>query len=396
MQLILFDDYARDNLLPLTFTRPVADLRVGILTIGEKWEKYTGLSPSCLTRDYLSARYPVEAGKDNLLVNGSLLPHPDLVKVLAGLRIGSSLKSGNILLGARMSLKEVMKFDAESWLEDAEEYKGTNSRVDYPWKIFSLNGQEIEADFQLLTRNRITAPLSTTVKILEPGNVFAEAGFKGEYFTLNASSGPIYLGRNSEIMEGSVIRGPFALCEGSVVKLSAKIYGPTTIGPYCKAGGEINNSVFHSNSNKAHDGFLGNAVIGEWCNLGAGTNNSNLKNNYAEVKAWNYPEERFIRTELQFCGLIMGDHSKCGINTMFNTGTVVGVSANIFGSGFPRNFIPSFSWGGASGMTTYQLNKVFEAAELVMQRRGVELTSEDRAILQHIFEDTARYRESFT
>ncbi len=216
---------------------------------------------------------------------------------------------------------------------------------------------------------------------------------KESHCTINTNNGPVFLGRDSEIMEGSVIRGPFALCEGAVVKMGSRIYGPTTIGPYSKVGGEINNAVIQGNSNKAHDGFLGNAVIGEWCNLGADTNNSNLKNNYSEVKIWNYPLNRFTKTGMQFCGLIMGDHSKCGINTMFNTGTVVGVSANIFGPGFPRNFIPSFSWGGAAGMITYNLDKALETASLVMERRGRELTKEDQEILQWIFEYSSRYRK---
>jgi len=393
MHLILFDDHAWDNLLPLTFTRPVADLRVGILTIAEKWEKHTRISPSCITQTYLSERFPVVTGRDNLLVNGSLLPSHELVRALTSLAPGEALKKDGILLGARMGEKDVEDFQILAWMESAAAYTGEVSLVDYPWKVFSLNGQEIESDFQLVTGERLSATLSETVGVIEPDNVFVEPGFRGSHFTLNASSGPVYLGKGSEIMEGSVIRGPFALCEGSVVKMAAKIYGPTTIGPSCRVGGEVNNSVLHSNSNKGHDGFLGNSVIGEWCNLGADTNNSNLKNNYAEVKVWNYPGERFIHTGLQFCGLIMGDHSKCGINTMFNTGTVVGVSANIFGSGFPRNFVPSFSWGGASGMTTYRMDKVLETAALVMERRGQELTDIDQKILQTIFDFSEKYRK---
>jgi UDP-N-acetylglucosamine diphosphorylase/glucosamine-1-phosphate N-acetyltransferase len=302
------------------------------------------------------------------------------------------LRKGDTLLGARMDREQVDGFREGDWIAGAIEYQGEISMVTHPWNIFSLNGQEIEADFQLLTEGRISETLDSSVRITEPGNIFVEPGFRGVHFTVNASTGPVYLGRGSEVMEGSVIRGPFALGESSVVKLGAKIYGPTTIGPRSKAGGEINNAVIHSNSNKAHDGFLGNAVIGEWCNLGAGSNNSNLKNNYADIKVWNYPQERFIRTGLLFCGLIMGDHSKCGINTMFNTGTVVGVGANIFGPGFPRNFIPSFSWGGAAGMTTYRLEKMMETATLVMERRDRQLTGEDREILSHIFTVTGRYR----
>ena len=392
MQLILFDDHSWDNLLPLTFTRPTATLRVGILTIADKWEKHLGSAPSYLTREYLSAKFPLAVGEDNLLINGGLLPNREVTEALEGLSPGNALKKGDVLLGARTGKMDVALFEPARWTGGAEEFGGDVSMVDFPWKIFRLNGQEIEADLPLITGGRESGKLSDTVQVLAPENVFVEPGFNGEHFTLNASTGPVYLGKDSEIMEGSVIRGPFALCEGSGVKLATKIYGPTTIGPFCKAGGEINNSVFQSHSNKGHDGFLGNSVIGQWCNLGADTNNSNLKNNYSEVKTWNYKKEGFIRTGLQFCGLIMGDHSKSAINTMFNTGTVVGVSANIFGAGFPRNFIPSFSWGGAQYMETYSMNKVLETAQLVMERRDEELTETDVAIIQHIFEATRKYR----
>jgi len=393
MQLILFDDHSWENLLPLTFTRPIADLRVGILTIAEKWEKHLGTSPSHLTQKQLSEKYRLLSGADNLLINGTLLPHKEITAALKGLRDGESLKKEDRLLGVRTGASGVDGFHPSLWMDSAKEYSGEISLLNFPWTIFRLNGQEIKADMELLTMGRTSEKLSDTVKVVAPENIFVEAGFKGKHITLNAATGPIYLGRDSEIMEGSVIRGPFALCESSTVKLSAKIYGPTTIGPNSKVGGEVNNCVIHSNSNKGHDGFLGNSVLGEWCNLGADTNNSNLKNNYAEVKVWNYPKERFINSGLQFCGLIMGDHSKCGINTMFNTGTVIGVSANIFGSGFPRNFIPSFSWGGAAGMTTYKMEKVEETAALVMDRRGQELTDTEKSILQWVFDYSKKYRK---
>jgi len=360
------------------------------MTIREKWEHYTGSQVSYMTRDYLAKKYPLVQSEDNLLVRGCLLPTRELVDAILALKPDETLAGEGEILASRISRAEhpEKKESAKTII-----FKGKYDLVDYPWKIFSLNGQEIEADYKILTHQRNSTPLSQTVQVINPENVFVEEGFSGEYFTLNASSGPIYLGRDSEIMEGSVIRGPFALGEHSVVKLGAKIYGPTTIGQHSRVGGEVNNSVILGYSNKGHDGFLGNSVLGEWCNLGADTNNSNLKNNYAEVKIWNYPENHFVKTGLQFCGLIMGDHSKCGINTMFNTGTVVGVSANIFGSGFPRNFIPSFSWGGGAGFMDYKPDKAFETMELVMERRGVNLTDIDREIYQYIFENTAKYRK---
>jgi UDP-N-acetylglucosamine diphosphorylase/glucosamine-1-phosphate N-acetyltransferase len=391
MNLILFDDQHRDNLLPLTFTKPVAELRVGILTIREKWEKRLGLKGSFLTQDYLQTKFTTSIAETNLLINGALLPDPALLGAIRQLKSGQSLKKENTLLALNTGSGEFNINDPE-WIDQAAGFPEAVSLIDYPWKIFTLNGQEITADYTLLTAGRKSAPLSETVNVLHHENVFVEEEFSGEFFTLNASAGPVYLGRGSEIMEGSVIRGPFAMGEHSTVKLAAKIYGATTIGPHCKAGGEINNTVLQGYSNKGHDGFLGNAVLGEWCNLGADTNNSNLKNNYTEVKVWNYPLNRFIKTGLQFCGLVMGDHSKTGINTMLNTGTVVGVSANIFGPGFPRNFIPSFSWGGASGLDDYKLEKAFETMEEVMRRREVELTETDKDIFRHIFKETEKYR----
>ena len=262
----------------------------------------------------------------------------------------------------------------------------------YEWDIFSKNGEAIQEDFNLITKDRKSQPIPEMVVAFHSENIFIEEGAKLPYCSLNATNGPIYIGKDSEIMEGSVIRGPFALCEHATVKLATKIYGATTIGPHSKVGGEVNNSVIFGYSNKGHDGFLGNSVLGEWCNLGADTNNSNLKNNYAEVRLWDYQTEGFAKTGLQFCGLMMGDHSKCGINTMFNTGTVVGVSANIFGSGFPRNFVPSFSWGGSKGFVTYLTKKAFEVSKVVMSRREIEFTEDDKAILEHIFEETKKFR----
>ncbi len=392
MALILFDDHSWDNLLPLTFTRPVSALRVGIMTIAEKWEHDLKSISTPLTREYLQGKFPCEASGDNLYINSSLLPDGGVVGAIQNLKENQALVKEGVLLAVRSKEGDCDSFRAENWIKKGLAYEGELSLLDYPWKIFQLNGQELEADFLRVTKGRRSEKLSDTVRVDQSENVFVEPGFSGGYFTLNASRGPIYLGADSEIMEGSIIRGPFALCEGAVLKMGAKIYGPTTIGPFCKVGGEINNSVLLANSNKGHDGFLGNSVLGEWCNLGADTNNSNLKNNYADVKIWNYPAGTFINTGNQFCGLIMGDHSKCGINTMFNTGTVVGVSANIFGPGFPPTFIPSFSWGGAGGFTTYRMEKVLETASLVMERRDMQLNEEDKAILEHISQYSKPFR----
>jgi UDP-N-acetylglucosamine diphosphorylase/glucosamine-1-phosphate N-acetyltransferase len=273
------------------------------------------------------------------------------------------------------------------------DYLEDSLTVQNTWDIFSNNDAALRADFELVTQDRKSQPIPKSVNVIAPENIFIEEGAKLEFVTLNASTGPIYIGKDAEIMEGSVIRGPFALCEGAGVKLATKVYGATTVGPYSKIGGEVNNSVLFAYSNKGHDGFLGNSVLGEWCNIGADSNNSNLKNNYEEVKLWSYETESFAKTGLQFCGLIMGDHSKCGINTMFNTGTVIGVSANIFGSGFPRNFVPSFSWGGAAGFTTYTTSKAFATAKLVMSRRNVEFDAQEQAILEHVFEETKKWRK---
>jgi UDP-N-acetylglucosamine diphosphorylase/glucosamine-1-phosphate N-acetyltransferase len=285
--------------------------------------------------------------------------------------------------------QEEVDFDTYEIIEFNEECL----KLEHTWDIFAKNDAALREDFELITEDRKSQPIPKSVNVISPKNIFIEEGAKLEFVTLNASTGPIYIGKNAEIMEGSVIRGPFALCEEAQVKLATKVYGATTIGPHCRIGGEVNNSVLFGYSNKGHDGFLGNSVLGEWCNMGADSNNSNLKNNYEEVRLWSYETEGFARTGLQFCGLMMGDHSKCGINTMFNTGTVVGVSANIFGAGFPRNFVPSFSWGGATGFTTYLTSKAFQTAKIAMARRQVEFTEEDAKILEHVFEITKKYRK---
>ena len=390
MNYILFDGTVRNALLPFTFTRPVADIRVGILTIREKWEKYLGSTTTTLTEEYLSEKYPMVEMEQNVMINASFLPNDVLSEMVKNLvRNQAIFKGEEVIAFFTEETQEEVDFDTYEILELDEEV----ITINHTWDIFAKNDIAIREDFELLTEDRTSQPIPKSVNVIAPENIFIEEGAKLEFVTLNASSGPIYIGKNAEIMEGSVIRGPFALCEYGRVKLASKVYGATTVGPHSVIGGEVSNSVLFGYSNKGHDGFLGNAVLGEWCNIGADSNNSNLKNNYEEVKLWSYETENFAKTGLQFCGLMMGDHSKCGINTMFNTGTVVGVSTNIFGSGFPRNFVPSFSWGGASGFSTYVTKKSFETAKIVMARRQVEFSEQDQKILEHVFEDTKKFRK---
>lgn len=393
---ILFDNEVRDQLLPLTFLQPVAELRLGILTIREKWERYLGLPVSWLTQDYLSEKYPLEFGEENLLINASILPTPSLVRLLQKMDTNQAFLYGEELVAASLSGEQM-----EELIND-EDFGNLNGhdledmpllRISRPHDLFTNNARAIELDFQLLTGGRESAELPKSNTLIGPREkLFIEEGARVEASIINTEAGHVYIGRDAEIMEGCMVRGPLAMCEGSVLKMGAKVYGPTTLGPVSKFGGEINNVVVQGYSNKAHDGFLGNSVIGQWCNIGADTNCSNLKNTYDEVRLWSYPEERFVSTGLQFCGLIMGDHSKVGINTMFNTGTVVGICSNVFGAGFPRNFIPSFAWGGVNGFTTFRANKAFDMIERVMARRNMELTTEDRLILLRVYEETVRFR----
>ena len=393
MNIIFFED-KRTNFLPLLYTKPLAKLRVGILTVEEKWQKKfeqhnISTTISFLTEDYLAEKYPVNVQDENIFINARFFPNERIVDfIVNNLVADEAILFDGSLMASRCTMKQ---FKAESYYIKDYNESFVSIELKTVTDIFSKNGDAILQDFELLTKGRNSAEISATNTVIGD-NVFLEEGAKVEASVLNSSSGPIYIGKDAEIMEGSLVRGPFALCENGVLKMGAKIYGPTTIGQFSKVGGEVNNCVIQDYSNKGHDGFLGNSVIGEWCNLGADTNTSNLKNNYAAVKLWSYENEIFENTGLQFCGLIMGDHSKCGINTMFNTGTVVGVSTNIFGSGFPRNFVPSFSWGGASGISTYTMNKVVEVAEIVMARRGIELEEKDKAILTAIFEMTSKFR----
>lgn len=390
MNYILFDGTVRNALLPFTFTRPVADIRIGILTIREKWEQYLGSTTTTLTEEYLMEKYPMVEMEQNIMINASFLPNAILVDLIQNLEQNQAVvyQEEIVAFYANDSQEEV---NFEQY--DLVVYEGDLMQIENTWDIFAKNDSALRDDFNLITADRTSQPIPKSVNVIAPENIFIEEGAKLEFVTLNASTGPIYIGKNSEIMEGSVIRGPFALCESGRVKLATKVYGATTVGPHSVIGGEVNNSVLFGYSNKGHDGFLGNSVLGEWCNIGADSNNSNLKNNYEEVRLWSYETEGFAKTGLQFCGLMMGDHSKCGINTMFNTGTVVGVSANIFGSGFPRNFVPSFSWGGAAGFSTYITAKAFQTAKIVMARRNIEFTDQDAEILTHVFEETKKYRK---
>ena len=390
MNYILFDGKVREALLPFTYTRPVADIRMGILTIREKWEHYLKATTSSKTEEYLSSKFPLHTGDHNIFINGSYFPNPELVAQIKSLKTGEAL----------MLSGDVIAYDAGSATELGDINNMIVREVEIPvmhlqntWDIFSRNGEALEADYELLTQGRKSAPISDTNKLIKPERIFLEEGARVEYSILNASEGPIYIGKHAEVMEGNMIRGGFALCDNAVVKMGAKIYGPTTVGPFGKVCGEVSNSVIFGYSSKGHDGYLGNSVLGEWCNIGADSNNSNLKNNYAKVRIWNYATERFDQTGLQFCGLMMGDHSKTAINTMFNTGTVIGVNTNIYVPGFPRNFIPSFSWGGASGFSAYLPERAYEAAKVMMARRGVEFTEADADMLKHIFEISKKYRQ---
>jgi len=387
MNLILFDDpILRLNLLPFTFTRPVGAIRVGILTIAEKWEKWLNAAASYRTEDYLTSKFPLHQSTTNLLINGAICPDEMLAATVKALPDGYFLVKNNMLLAAHNP-------GAEMNSRNTIEYAHELTVIDKTWKIFRENGAQLRLDFKLLTQGRTSAAINDKHTIVYgEENIFLEEGVYLRAAILNAENGPIYLGKNSIVQEGAIIRGAFAMLENSHVNMGAKVRGDVTVGPYSKIGGEVSNSVIFGYSNKAHDGYLGNSVIGEWCNIGAAANTSNLKNNYDLIKLWNHADQNFVETGLQFCGLIMGDHSKCSINTMFNTATMVDVSANIFGEGFPRNYVPSFAWGGSRGFVTFQLDKALETASRVMTRRDASMKEVDKQILLHVFHLTASGR----
>ncbi len=390
MNYILFDGPARNALLPFTYTRPVAEIRIGILTIKEKWSRLLSGKVSVRTEEYLSAKFPEVSTDENIYIDASFLPDQDLAALVEQLKAGEAITSDGHIVAYHAAREETSGFSAYR----KKEFAGQLIRIENTWDIFSKNKEALHRDFDLVTAGRKSEPIPEGVQVIAPENIFIEKGAQLYFTTLNASDGPIYIGKDTLVMEGCHIRGGFALCERSIVKMGAKIYGATTVGPYCKVGGEINNSVLFSYSNKGHEGFLGNSVLGEWCNLGADTNNSNMKNNYDEVKLWSYAKASAVKTGLQFCGLMMGDYSKCGINTMFNTGTVVGVNTNIYGSGLPANFVPDFSWGGAGGFTEYLLPKAIAAAQRAALRREAVFTEADGHILERVFEDTQKWRDN--
>lgn len=394
MNIILFDDpVLRQQLLPFTYTRPVADIRTGILRIFEKWQKFTGHKVSFLTEGYLQAKFPGHFTADNYYINGALCPTEELIAAIINLKSGEALRVGSQLAAFRSANQ--IKFSDLPHLtyQSTTAFIGEVHLIDQPWRIFQLNGEEIRRDFDLVTAGRESEDIGDPyTRVYNPENVFIEPGASIKSAIFNAETGPIYIGKEAQVMEGAIIRGPFAMGEKSIIGMGAKIRSDTTLGPHCKVGGEVSNAVFFGNSNKGHDGYVGNAVLGEWCNLGADTNASNLKNNYANVKVWSFVSEAFADSGLQFCGLLMGDHSKAGINTMFNTGTVVGVSANVFGGGFPPSFVPSFSWGGAEGLTTYRIEKALDTVSRTMERRKLPLSEIERAILVEVFERSAKFR----
>ncbi len=393
--IILFDDESREQMLPLSYTRPVAEIRTGIYTIRERWEKLLKGKASYITSDYLSQKFPIHIEDDNIVINGAIMPNDRLVRLIEQLEPNEALMDGGSLLAARLNRRQFESLLREESIEEISGLELADTpfiHLSYPWDLFLYLRATIEYDFNLVTRGRSSQPIPTNNQVIAGDNIFLEEGAQVNCAILKAQSGPIYIGKNAHIMEGAIIRGPVTIGDHSTIKMGAKIYGPTAIGPDCKVGGEVKDVVMLGYSNKAHDGFLGNSIIGEWCNLGAGTTTSNLKNNYSTVRMWDYSTRTMRDSGLQFLGLVMGDHSKAGIQTMFNTGTIVGVASNIFGEGFPPKFVPSFSWGGASGLVTHRLEDALSTASKVMARRDLDLSEADEQILTKVFELSVMYR----
>lgn len=398
MNLVFFDDNQRDHLLPLVYTRPTSEIRIGILTIREKWEKRLQTQQSSwLTVDYLSTKFPTHVEQEQLLINGRCLPSQELAGAIASLQEGEAIVANDVLVAALLTKEKVNQLQTVDQLEELEvetfDFEGTVRFINFTYDIFKENKTELILDFGLVTEGRISAEIDDSNTIIgDKSQIFLEEGATILASIINVTDGPVYLAKNASISEGCMVKGGLSLGESAQLKMGAKIYGASTFGLHCKIGGEVNNSVIFGYSNKGHDGFLGNSVLGEWCNLGADTNTSNLKNNYGEVSVYNYSEEKMVPTGSQFCGLVMGDHSKSGINTMFNTGTVAGVSANVFGGGFPAKMIPSFSWGGEAGFEEFRLEKAFEVADRMMSRRGIEFDAVEKELLTAVFDATQHHR----
>lgn len=398
MNLIFYDSAEiRNNLLPFTFTRPVVLIRVGILTISEKWQRDLKLVPSFITEPYLQSKFSLEVANENIIVNGAVCPDERLLDAISKLKQGECLIHEGLFLAGKCDANTVKAIDKDPSKINSQfnliDYKSSFSSIRHLWDIFLLNREEIVKDFNKITQGRTSAPIADKyTRVYGEENIFIEEGASIKSAILNAENGPIYIGKNTEIMEGAIIRGAFAVLEGSVIAMGSKIRGDTTVGPFSKIGGEVSNAVIFGYSNKGHEGYLGNSVLGEWCNLGADTNTSNLKNNYSNVKVWSHAKNEMVDTGRQFCGLMMGDFTRCGINTMFNTGTVTGVGANIFGGGFMPKFIPSFSWCDSQSLTSYRMEKFMETAEIILGRRNKSLNNEEENILTHIFEQTRKFR----
>ncbi len=391
MNYILFDGPYRDRLLPFTFTRPVADIRIGILTIREKWECFLGLTTTTLTEDYLEEKFPMIELDENIFINASYLPNQEFFKAVKHLKNKQAIVCNDEIIAFHTTLgQEDVDFSTYEVIE-VKDIKAIQEK----WDLFLLNDYAIREDFELLTKDQISQQLPNYVQAIQQENIFIEEGAQLNSCILNASQGPIYIAKDAAVLDGAMIRGPFALGEKSVVKMGAKIYGATTIGPNCKVGGELKNSILFANSNKGHEGYLGNSVVGEWCNFGADSNVSNLKNTYSNVRLWSYEQQIYEDTQQLFCGIMMGDHTKTSINTMFNTGTVIGVSANVFGAGLPEKFVPSFSWGGGQLIDVYQFKKAIRTSKKMMALANQELSEQDIAILEHVFNETKPYRTKF-
>ncbi len=375
MRINLDDKGLHLRFAPLSLTRPIANLRMGIFTNDERWKTFVPeIEIGFITEKFLSGKFP--SIENAIRVNGYVIPNEDIVAAVMHLEENATLMAGEHLIASNGSGEKKVQFTGEMPLI-----------LENRWDLYQKNDRVIKEDFALATNGKASAPLSDSNLVIgDVALIFLEEGAVVEGSILNTKSGPIYVGKDAEIMEGSVVRGPLAMCEHSALKLSTKVYGPTTLGPHCKVGGEVNNVIFQAYSNKGHDGFVGNALIGEWCNLGADTNSSNLKNNYGNVGTYSYEAGKEIKTDVQFMGVCMGDHSKCGINTMFNTATVIGVSCNVYGGDFPPKYIPSFSWGGSESLVPFKFEKAVEYANNMMERRGLKLTDYEVAILKHLNE----------